>query len=89
VSAEALVQIVSLAIGVFQLLLLARILMGWINVDPYHPVVRFLYNATEPILAPVRKVIPPAGMFDLSPMVVFIGVIILEAFLISLIRSIF
>lgn len=87
--AETLVQIVNIVFQLYILLLLARILISWVNLDPYHPVVRFLYSVTEPVLAPVRRVLPPAGMFDLSPMVVMILAIILRQFLVSLIYSLF
>ena len=87
--AVTLVQIVNIFFQVYILLLLARILISWVNLDPYHPVVRFLYNVTEPVLAPVRRILPPAGMFDLSPMVVMILAIILNRLLVSLISALF
>jgi YggT family protein len=56
----------------FTLLILARVLMSWVQVDPYHPVAQFIIQATEPFLKPVREVLPPAGGFDFSPIVVLI-----------------
>lgn len=56
----------------FTLLILARVLMSWVQIDPYHPVAQFIYQATEPFLKPVREVLPPAGGFDFSPIVVLI-----------------
>jgi YggT family protein len=87
--ATTLISFINIAFTVFSLLILARIIVSWLNLDPYSQVVQFLHNATEPILAPVRRVIPPMGMFDLSPMVVLIGAIFLERVLISLISSLF
>jgi YggT family protein len=47
--------------------------MSWIQPDPYNPVVRFLHSMTDPILIPLRRIIPPlGGMIDLSPMILFI-----------------
>jgi YggT family protein len=86
---NALIDLIQLIFLLFNLLILARILMSWINPDPYSPIVQTINNLTEPILAPVRKVLPPAGMFDLSPMVVLIGAVIIEGLLISMIRSLF
>jgi YggT family protein len=57
---EMLLQILSIAI-------LVRVLLTWFPVDPSNPIIRILYDITEPILAPLRKVIPRIGMFDLSP----------------------
>lgn len=68
----------------FNLLLLARVLLSWVQLDPSHPIVQFIYNTTEPILAPIRRVIPPVGMMDLSPLVALIGASILESLIIQL-----
>lgn len=87
--ADTLAGIIQLVFTLFSLLILARILISWLNLDPYHPIVQFLHNTTEPILAPVRRVIPPMGMMDLSPMVVLIGAIFLERILITLVRNLF
>jgi YggT family protein len=87
--ASTLIAFIQITFTVFSLLILARIVVSWLNLDPYSQVVQFLHNTTEPILAPVRRVIPPMGMFDLSPMVVLIGAIFLERILISLVNSLF
>jgi YggT family protein len=87
--ASTLIGIVNLLTTLFVILILARALISWVNLDPYHPVVQFLHNTTEPILAPVRRVIPVVGMMDLSPIVVLIGAKILEQILISLILALF
>lgn len=50
----------------------ARAIMSWIQPDPGNPIVIFLHDITEPILAPLRRVIPRIGMIDLSPMVAII-----------------
>ncbi len=87
--ANVLVQFVDLAIGLYSLILIGRILMSWFTPDLYtNPLARFLYEATEPVLAPVRRMLPPMMGFDFSPMIVFVGLIFLERVLISLIFSI-
>lgn len=53
----------------YSLLVLGRVLMSWVQVDPYHPVAQFLVNTTEPALRPIRDFLPPAGGFDFSPMI--------------------
>jgi YggT family protein len=64
-------------------ILLGRVLISWVNADPYNPIVRFLYVTTEPVLARVRRVLPVyAGGFDLSPIVVWIVLLFLQWFLI-------
>ncbi|NMB45880.1 MAG: YggT family protein [Firmicutes bacterium] len=54
-------------------MIFARIILSWIpNVDYYHPLVRFLYEATEPILQPFRRLLPSLGGIDFSPILVFL-----------------
>ena len=62
--------------GVCQILywfLFARIIISWIPVDPYHSVVQFLNQVTDPILAPFRKLRLQIGMLDLAPLAAFIA----------------
>jgi YggT family protein len=59
----------------FQVLIfaiIARALLSWFNLGPSHPLVRILYDLTEPILAPLRRVIPPIAMIDITPIVAII-----------------
>lgn len=59
-------------IQLYIFVLLARILMSWIpNLDPYNPIVQVLHQVTDPVLEPARQIIPPIGMIDISPIVVF------------------
>jgi len=70
----------------YSYVLLARALMSWIpNLDPSHPAVQFLYKITEPVLEPIRKLVPPlGGMVDISMIIAFFGIIILQQVLHSL-----
>ena len=53
--------------------ILIRVLLSWIpNIDPYHPVMQLLRQITDPILEPARRIIPPLGMIDISPIVVML-----------------
>jgi len=62
----------------YQFILLGRVLLSWLpNVDYNNPIVRFLYQATEPVLAPIRRALPPMSGMDLSPLVVFLGISII------------
>lgn len=70
---------------IYTFILLIRILITWIpNLDPYHPIVQLLFQVTEPVLEPARKLIPPIGMIDISPIVVFIILGILQDLLVQL-----
>jgi YggT family protein len=60
--------------------IIARALVSWLPVDRYHPVIRVLDQITEPILAPLRRYIPPiGGMMDITPIVALILIQILQA----------
>ncbi|MHB1317263.1 MAG: YggT family protein, partial [Anaerolineae bacterium] len=45
----------------------ARVIMSWLPLSPDNPIVRLLLNLTEPILGPIRRIMPRMGMLDLSP----------------------
>jgi len=47
--------------------ILIRVVLTWFPVDPSNPIIRIIFEVTEPVLAPFRRVIPRIGMFDLSP----------------------
>ena len=67
---------------VYMIVLLARAILSWFPVSSsgglLAQIQRVLFDVTEPVLAPVRRIIPPAGMFDLSFMVVFIVVLLVQ-----------
>ena len=56
-------------LSLYLLLISMRVVFGWAQVSYSNRVMRFLINATEPLLGPLRRMIPPLGMFDLSPLV--------------------
>jgi YggT family protein len=61
-------EIVNVTILVLTLAIIARSLLSWFPIDPRNPIAEFLFTVTEPILAPLRRVMPRMGMFDLTPM---------------------
>lgn len=72
-------SLLSLALSIYSFIMLARILMSWFpNLDRYNPIVRFLYDATEPVLEPVRRVLPPMGGFDFSPVIVMVAISLIQ-----------
>lgn len=79
--------IVSL-LQVYNIILLIRVLMSWIPLDRSNPtvdgIVRFIYDLTEPVLAPVREVLPQGMGMDFSPLIVFFGIQVLVRVLIGL-----
>lgn len=86
---DGLIVLIQMIFYLWQLLLLARILLSWVRVDPYHPAIQFLYAMTEPVLRPIRDLLPPAGMFDFSPLVAIILAQVLQMVLVQIIRTVF
>ena len=75
----AVFNLILLVLRVFQFILLARVLLSWFpDIDRSNPLVKFLYDITEPILQPVRERLPQTGMMDFSPLVVFLGISVLS-----------
>jgi YggT family protein len=83
---NAIVDILLMVLQIYSYVLLARALMSWIpNLDPYNPIVQFLLQITEPVLDPIRKLIPPlGGVMDISIIVAFFGIMILQYLLMSI-----
>jgi len=69
--------------------ILARAFLSWFNFSPYHPVMSFLIQVTEPILAPLRRVIPPLGMLDITPLVAIFLLQFLERIVLSILIQLF
>ncbi len=70
----AIARILDLACTIYLYIVIARALISWVNPDPSNPIVRFLHNATDPVLYRLRRVLPflQAGTFDFSPIVLMI-----------------
>jgi len=77
----ALAKIVELADGLLTLykyILLASVVISWVNADPYNPLVNFIYRVTDPLLARIRRYMPDTGALDLSPLVAFALIYVLQ-----------
>lgn len=85
--ARFLIDLVNLGFRLFELLILARILLSWLNPDPFSPIVQFLHNSTEPFLAPIRRRLPPTGMFDLSPLIVILIAVVANQLIVQILFS--
>jgi YggT family protein len=84
-----LLRLINLAFTVYSLAFIARSLLPWFRISYYHPVMRFLIRVTEPVLAPLRRYIPPMGGLDFTPMVALILLWIVEQLLRALIVALF
>lgn len=68
---NTIIRAVDVAFYVYSTILIIRILLSWIRHNPYQPVIRFIYESTDPYLRLFRRIIPPYGQIDFSPVVAF------------------
>ena len=80
----AIANIINAVLAILYWLILIRALLSWVNPDPFNPIVQFLEKATEPILFPIRKILPPGLRFgiDISPVIAFLAIMFLRSFLV-------
>ncbi|MBB1125330.1 YggT family protein [Thiospirillum jenense] len=82
----AIPELLDLLISLFLFALLIRVLLSWLNPDPYNPAVGLLTRLTNPLLLPVQRRVRPIAGVDLSPMIVMIMLILLEMLLLPPLR---
>jgi len=82
-----LLSFVNLLFWVVQTAILIRVLLSWFRLDPYHPFVQIIHQITEPILGPLRRIVPSIGMIDITPVIALIILQIVQGMLVSVIRS--
>jgi len=80
----AVAKVLDIVLLTFMWIVVARAVLSWVNPDPFNPIVRFIHNVTEPVLYPIRTKIPiNFGGLDLSPIVVFVGIIFVRTFVVN------
>lgn len=85
---EALALVIYYVLNAYMWIIIGRAIISWINVDPYNPIVRFLYEVTEPVLARIRRILPPfGGGLDFSPMIVMVAILFLLNFLVPTLQQ--
>jgi YggT family protein len=81
---EASAAVVNMLLTIYMWIVIARAVISWVNPDPYNPIVRFLYSATEPVLYRLRRALPLyGGGIDFSPILVFVAILFLQRFLVQ------
>jgi len=71
-------MLLAVLLDVYSMVVFAAVIVSWLNLQPDHPIVRVTSALTEPVLAPIRKVLPDMGGIDLSPMVLLLGIQLLR-----------
>jgi YggT family protein len=73
-----MIGLVRFLFELYAVILLARVLISWVQVDPNNQLVKIIYQLTEPLLAPIRRLLPQSGAMDFSPIVAFIVILVAE-----------
>ena len=88
---QVVLTVVNLLFQFASLAILARVILSWlpalgVRIDPYQPIIRFLYQITDPILDPLRR-FTTIGMMDLSPIAALILLEVIRHLLVSILRG--
>lgn len=81
----AVAKLLDIVLNLYLWIVIIRALLSWVNPDPYNPIVRFLYQVTEPVFYRVRRWLPWTAMggIDFSPMLILLGIYFLQSFLVQ------
>lgn len=84
----AIAQILDFLLTIYMWLIIGRAVISWVNADPYNPIVRFLFEFTEPVLSRIRRFLPlNFGGIDFSPMLLILGIMFLQSFLVRTLKQ--
>jgi len=80
---KSLAAILHILLNLYMWIFIIRALISWVSPDPYNPIVRFLYNITDPVMDRVRRYLPlHFGGIDFTPMIIILVLIFLDSFLV-------
>ena len=84
----AVVEIINMAFTILVWIIIGRCILSFIRHDPYQPIIKFIYDVSEPIMAPFRKLIPASGGIDFSPFIAVLALTLLQRLIITLLYTI-
>ena len=81
---HGIAEVLDILLNVYMWIIIIRALISWVNPDPYNPIVQILTRVTEPVLRPIRKLVPPYKVgLDFSPLIAALIIIFLRSALIK------
>ncbi|WP_420643001.1 YggT family protein [Candidatus Leptofilum sp.] len=87
----AIANAIDIIFRAYTILIFARVIFSWIRVDPYHPfwgpILRFVFQSTEPLIQPIRRLLPSMGGLDFTPLILLIGLDLIRGLVVNLIVS--
>jgi YggT family protein len=86
-AANPVLRLLCLALTVYSIVLLARVIVSWIELSGWRPpstgpirtIMELMFDVTEPVLKPIRRIVPAAGPLDLSVIVAFVIIFVLQS----------
>ncbi len=87
--AYQLIQVINIAFQVLIYLIIGRCILSFIKHDPYNPIIKFVYDVTEPVMAPFRRLLPMGYGIDFSPLLAVFALGLLNKLIIQIILLIF
>ena len=86
----SILQFINLVINLYIWVVIIAALITWVQPNPYNPIVRFLWNVTEPVYRYIRRYIPTNfGGFDIAPIILILALQFLEILINNIIRSLY
>ncbi len=81
---NAVASLLDFILGAYMWIIIGRAIISWVNPDPYNPIVKFLYDITEPLLSKIRRYLPftTAGGIDFSPIILILAIMFLQKLLV-------
>ena len=83
---QIIIPTIEIIFSLLSFAILARVLITWVRVDPHHPAEQFLMEITEPVLRPIREMMPSMGMMDFSPIIALLLLSVLERIILTILR---
>ncbi len=85
----AVAQLIDFVLTAYMWIIIGRAVISWVNADPHNPIVRFLYEATEPVLSRIRRYVPLSfGGLDFAPMILILAIMFLQSFVVQTLKQI-
>jgi len=85
---DAVATLMDMVLWLAMWLIIIRALISWVSPDPYNPIVRFIDQATDPILRPIQRALPPMGGIDLSPLIAIFAIMFLQSFIVKTLHDV-
>lgn len=85
---ESLALLISLVFNILYFILVIRIILSWVNPDPYNEIVQVIYRISDPILLPFRRLPLQVGGIDFSPIVAFLVLAFLRNFIVNVLYQV-